>query len=1224
MTNKSRILTSMGLACMLAAAGSAQAQSTNYFNAVVALNPAAYWTLQETNTPPAYSNQVTNYGTFGTTYNGIMPCGSGGVATAPGPLGGAGDLAAVFNGVYETGGDVSAITMGTANQWSPAPPFAVEFWINSYDPTGKVCYTAQYYCPISDFAWVGGGSRVGWLLYLNGPNSADAMELRTFNGTGSTATYNPIFGSPLVAGVWNHVAISFDANTNVSVFYNGALVGSKALTGSQFLTNNGCYSAGAYNTCCGLTAGVRSDELYYGDFTGAFAEVAYYTNVLPAATVASHYAARTSAATYTSLVMASNPIIYWQMDQNASPVVATNYGTLGAAANAYYDGSLQPGTVTGPPYGGFPANAVACVFGGLSGSQSSLSTGPSLECAPGNPNLFSFPSVALVAWIQVNSPQSANQTVLGRGTNSYKLWLDTSGCPHFQNGLANTLVCTNVVTDGNWHMLAATYNSSGGAAALYIDGTNEASATFGAVTPPFYKVMLVGGDSDNHDDQLVGNMAHVTIFSNALSAGQIATLYAIANPPSINPPPQLVQPVFPVSGVTPNFWTSSTYVFRPIVQDPAPGANLIYSWKTNNVIVSKATNSYLAFSSLANLVVGTTYTLQMVATDANGTTNSSVSFKVVAPPATGVTLYNDSFTRVGLLNGTLPDVVDLFGTSWLADWTFSDNGSQAASASLGAGAASLPFRPETGHVYVLSCDMNEGGGTNWAALGFSSLDSAVFDPVNNASDYGPYLLALGNHAAANSAQMYYNYDSSVNNYSYDTSGLSTYQVVLNTTQEPWQVSFAQDGVVQNPATSVGTDPTIYSVFIANYETGNAVFDNFKLTDSVGVAGGAHIEGEPASQLFALSTFPAVMGVAAVGTPTLNYQWMLNNNNLADNGRIVGSHSNILTILAATPSDAGTYTVLVHNTAGSDTSSGCLLTVGDSQLSLDITNIQAWTPNMNSAVWSITSPIGNPIGSTGVTGLELTDGTGDECSSAWFPIPQYIGGFQAAFTYTPYLAAGLGETMGTGAAFVLQNDPRGTAAIGSTGGTSSGIEGNPNISPSVALVFQTYASIGVGWAVDGAVSSIFTPGSIILTSDDPLEVSMTYEGAWLNLSIQDTNASPALAFYTNMYVGNITSELGANTAFVGFTGADLNEVSIQTISNFTFTSIPLNISQGSANNVLISWPESYAGYALQQNTDLQTTNWVNVSTTSATLDTNELYQLSVPAINGPVYYRLMAQ
>jgi hypothetical protein len=146
----------------------------------------------------------------------------------------------------------------------------------------------------------------------------------------------------------------------------------------------------------------------------------------------------------------------------------------------------------------------------------------------------------------------------------------------------------------------------------------------------------------------------------------------------------------------------------------------------------------------------------------------------------------------------------------------------------------------------------------------------------------------------------------------------------------------------------------------------------------------------------------------------------------------------------------------------------------------------------------------------------------------------------------------------------------------------------------------------------------------LTSDDPLEVSMTYEGAWLNLSIQDTNASPALAFYTNMYVGNITSELGANTAFVGFTGADLNEVSIQTISNFTFTSIPLNISQGSANNVLISWPESYAGYALQQNTDLQTTNWVNVSTTSATLDTNELYQLSVPAINGPVYYRLMAQ
>src|ERR1700743_1225233 len=65
-----RIIVSVGsavLACL--AAVSAQAQS--YSNAVVALNPVAYWPLAETVQPPFGAYIATNLGTAGATGNGF-------------------------------------------------------------------------------------------------------------------------------------------------------------------------------------------------------------------------------------------------------------------------------------------------------------------------------------------------------------------------------------------------------------------------------------------------------------------------------------------------------------------------------------------------------------------------------------------------------------------------------------------------------------------------------------------------------------------------------------------------------------------------------------------------------------------------------------------------------------------------------------------------------------------------------------------------------------------------------------------------------------------------------------------------------------------------------------------------------------------------------------------------------------------------------------------------
>jgi alpha-tubulin suppressor-like RCC1 family protein len=67
-------------------------------------------------------------------------------------------------------------------------------------------------------------------------------------------------------------------------------------------------------------------------------------------------------------------------------------------------------------------------------------------------------------------------------------------------------------------------------------------------------------------------------------------------------------------------------------------------------------------------------------------------------------------------------------------------------------------------------------------------------------------------------------------------------------------------------------------------------------------------------------------VGGSGGCTASYQWRLNGTNLTDNGRISGSHTARLTITDIQPADAGSYSVVVGNAAGSATSSSASLTI----------------------------------------------------------------------------------------------------------------------------------------------------------------------------------------------------------------------------------------------------------------------------------------------------------
>src|SRR5690349_12331599 len=70
---------------------------------------------------------------------------------------------------------------------------------------------------------------------------------------------------------------------------------------------------------------------------------------------------------------------------------------------------------------------------------------------------------------------------------------------------------------------------------------------------------------------------------------------------------------------------------------------------------------------------------------------------------------------------------------------------------------------------------------------------------------------------------------------------------------------------------------------------------------------------------------ATLSVQATGQP-LNYQWQKDGQPLADYHNVAGANNSTLKLIGVAQSDAGSYNVIISNSAGSVTSSNAVLTV----------------------------------------------------------------------------------------------------------------------------------------------------------------------------------------------------------------------------------------------------------------------------------------------------------
>jgi uncharacterized repeat protein (TIGR03803 family) len=89
---------------------------------------------------------------------------------------------------------------------------------------------------------------------------------------------------------------------------------------------------------------------------------------------------------------------------------------------------------------------------------------------------------------------------------------------------------------------------------------------------------------------------------------------------------------------------------------------------------------------------------------------------------------------------------------------------------------------------------------------------------------------------------------------------------------------------------------------------------------------------------------AVFSVSATGTPPLSYQWHINGTNLTDSGSVAGSTTPTLALTNVSWANAGAYSIVVSNPAGSVTSASASLIVTSSPpiITLQPTN-QMGTP-----------------------------------------------------------------------------------------------------------------------------------------------------------------------------------------------------------------------------------------------------------------------------------------
>jgi hypothetical protein len=284
----------------------------------------------------------------------------------------------------------------------------------------------------------------------------------------------------------------------------------------------------------------------------------------------------------------------------------------------------------------------------------------------------------------------------------------------------------------------------------------------------------------------------------------------------------------------------------------------------------------------------------------------------------------------------------------------------------------------------------------------------------------------------------------------------------------------------------------------------------------------------------------------------------------------GSYSSAQTVSISTTSSGATIHYTTNGstpTTSSTVYSGAITVAATETLKAIAAESGFFNSNVATAAYTIGSGGGGGIGfgsgftagsmvlngnaAINGTALSLTTTSPTfQASSAWFPKAVNIQNFTTDFSFQSTAGTGTAD----GLTFTLQN--QGTTALGGAGGN---LGYGLTTTPSVAVKFDLYNNAGegsdsTGLYLNGASPTVpavdMTGSGVDLHSGHVFSVQIVYDGTNLTMTITDTT-NTALTF-THSWAVNIPGTVGANTAYVGFTGGTGGYTANQSVLTWTYT------------------------------------------------------------------------
>ncbi len=580
------------------------------------------------------------------------------------------------------------------------------------------------------------GNNADWKGLVTKGNESWKILATTFANTVYADFFgvNPpdIFGTRNVNdGQWHHVAATYDGTT-MSLYVDGVLDGSHPASGPIAQDSLPLYLGGDADPPLGRTYlfGGQIDEVSLFNRALSAAEIAAIYNAgsagkcfvfPPTITVQPTNLTVTVGGTATFSVQANGapPLFYqWNFggtniqDATNSTLTLTNIQLNQAGdysvsvSNSYNSTNSSPATLTVNPAPlcypqppglvnwwraeGDATDSAGTNNGSLQGSAGfvagevgqafSVDGVTGYVSIPDAPALDSFTNaITIELWMKsANTGNNADwEGLVTKGNTSWRLMATTSAKTVYL-GLSGTsspdLFGTRNVNDGQWHHVAATYDGS--TVSLYVDGTLDVShPAIGQIAQNGFP-LYIGGDSQppqGHTYLFSGALDEVSLYSRALSAGEIAAIYNEGSASKcVGAPPFIIeQPTNQMVNV------GQTTAFTAQAIGAAP---LSYQWSLNGTNIQDATNTTI---TLTNVQLSAAGSYAVAVSNLYGATNSVTatltvnSLQPCDPPAMGLVNWwraeanaNDTVgTDNGTLNGTAGFVNGEVGQAFTFDGT---------------------------------------------------------------------------------------------------------------------------------------------------------------------------------------------------------------------------------------------------------------------------------------------------------------------------------------------------------------------------------------------------------------------------------------------------------------------------------------------------------------------------------------------------------------------------